>query len=400
MLISPAFSSENGLGFRGNDILPRVVVPLHLVTGFRYLSADRQLPSESHDEDFSKLDGKGTKEGKDFRDGYEAGISYRAEPESSQSKTVPLLFEETIGLDKMLEDKTLELKIKGLSDLSAEEQVIKLKSMLESQRRLFNIVKDNIDDLDNTLTEFNNKNALPENAKNQIAQILLQFKRSVSGKIDSVTEELSIPKESVKSEQKKKSVKNKECVKNEKNMPIMKKKAEGDLGSLEHLWPEWVQFVEHLNERGYLSKAVDFEDAPVYLQGHTTTELYGFIRLAAISFAKDNAGMSELLSRSDLRKFALFYCPSLETSVIAALRRLRSFISSEEDIYCALSDLEDTRNTPSVKQLRLTDVVRLLCAYGLDAEKNEVPIPDDVRQSVVNLLEEIVDLSTYQLCER
>lgn len=333
MQISPAFSTENALDFSGNGVFPRVVVPLHLLTGFRYLSAVRQLPSDSHDEDFSKLDGKETKEGKDFKDGYEPGISSRAEPESSQSNTVSLLSKEAIGLDKMLEGKTLELKIKALSDLPAEEQVTNLKSMLESQWRLFNILKDNVDDFDNTLTEFNNKNALPENTKNQIAQILLQFKRTVRGKIDSITEELSVPRESLKSEQKKKSVKNKkECVKNEKMMPIMKKKAEGDLGSLEHLWPEWVQFVEHLNERGYLSKAVDFEDGPVYLQGHTTAELYRFIRLAAISFAKDNAGMSELLSRSDLRKVALFYCPSLETGVIAALRRLRSFISSEEDI--------------------------------------------------------------------
>lgn len=181
--------------------------------------------------------------------------------------------------------------------------------MLESQWSLFNILKDNVDDFENTLTEFNNKNALPENTKNQIARILLQFKRTVRGKIDSITEELSAPKESLKSKQKKKSVKKnkKECVKNEKMMSIMKKKAEGDLGSLEHLWPGWVQFVEHLNKRGYLSKAVDFEDGSVYLQGHTTTELYRFIRLAAISFTKDNAGMSELLSRSGLRKVAFFF---------------------------------------------------------------------------------------------
>lgn len=392
--ISPGFSSENDLGFSGNGVLPRVIVPLHLLTGFRYFSADPQLPSESH-EDFSKLDGKEINEGKDFKDGSEVGISSQAEPESSQSKTVALFFKEAIGLDKKSESKRPKLEFEGLSDLPPEEQVKKLKSMLESQRRLINVLKDNVDDLDNTLTKLNNKNALPETAKDQIAHVFLELKRSLRGKIDSITEELSIPKESVKSEQKKKNVKKKkEGVKNEQKMPIIKKKTEGDSGSLEHLWPEWVQFVEHLNERGYLSKAVDFEDGPVDLQGHTTGELYRFIRLAAISFAKDNAEISELLSTSDLRKAALFCCPSLETRVIAAVRRLRSFISSEEDIDCAPSDLEDICNTPSVKPLRLNDVIRLLCAYGLDAEKNEVPIPDDVRQSVVNLLEEIVDLST------
>jgi hypothetical protein len=44
-------------------------------------------------------------------------------------------------------------------------------------------------------------------------------------------------------------------------------------------------------------------------------------------------------------------------------------------------------------KLRLDDVVRLLCAYALNAEKSELPIPDDVKQSVVNLLVEIIDYS-------
>lgn len=395
--IFPASSSESALGFRGNGVLPMEIVPLHLLTGFRYFSADPQQSSNSHDEDFSKLDAKEIHEGKDWKDGSEVGISSQAEPVRTQSKTVALCLKEATGLDKKPDRKILELEMEGVSNLPPEEQVKKLKSMLDSQWVLINTLRDSVDDLGNTLKELNNENVLLENAKDQIAQNIINFERSLRWKIDSIMGELSILKESVKSEQNKTSVKNNkknERVKNEPKMPIMKKKAEGDSGSLEHLWPEWVQFLDHLNERGYLSKAMDFEDGPVDLQGHTTGELYRIIRLAAASFAEDHAGISELLSRSDLRKIALFCCPSIENGVIAAVKRLRSFISSEEDIDFAPSDLKDTCNTPLVNQLKLNDVVRLLCAYGLDAEKSEVPIPDDVRQSVVNLLEEIVDLST------
>lgn len=396
MQIFPAFSSENALGFRGNGVLPRAIVPLHLLTGFRYFSADPQRSSNAQDEDFSKLDAKEINEVNDWKDGSEVRISSQAEPVSTQSKTAALCFKEAIGLDKKPESKRLELEMEGPSNLPPEEHVKKLKSMLESQWVLINTLRNSVDDLDNTLKELNNESAILENAKDQIAQSFIKFERSLRGKIDSIMEELSIPKEGVKSQPKKTSVKNNkrnESVKNAPKMPIMKK-AEGDSGSLEHLWPEWVQFVDHLNERRYLSKAMDFEDGPVDLQGHTTGELYRIIKLAAASFAEDHAGISELLSKSDVRKVALFCCPSVENGVIAAVRRLRSFISSEEDIDFAPSDLKDTCNTPSVKQLRLIDVIRLLCAYGLDAEKSEVPIPDDVRQSVVNLLEEIVDLST------
>jgi len=383
---SPVFSSENPWGFSGNDVLSRALVPLHLPTGFRCFSDDPQKSSESHDDNFSVFNSKKINECNGFKQGSEVDILSQAESESVQTKTIALLFKEAIGLEKRSESKRLELEIKSLRDLTPEEQVKKLKSKLESQWELINALRDNLDDLENTVKELNSKNALLENAKDQITQSSLEFKKSSTGKSDSISEGLPHPKKSVKSEQKKQSVKF------EQKMPIMKKKAEGDSGSLEHPWPEWVQFVEHLNERGYLSKAVNFEDGPLDLQGLTTGKIYGFIKLAAFSYVEDHAKILKSLSRGDLRTVALFHCPSHEKRVIIAVKRLRTFVSSKEDIECPPTDLEDTCNALSVK-LRFDDVVRLLCAYALNAEKSELPIPDDVKQSVVNLLVEIIDYS-------
>lgn len=50
-----------------------------------------------------------------------------------------------------------------------------------------------------------------------------------------------------------------------------------------------------------------------------------------------------------------------------------------------------------VKILRVEDVARLLCTFSLNAEKNELSIPDDVKQSVINLLKELVHFSTSSL---
>jgi hypothetical protein len=82
-----------------------------------------------------------------------------------QTKTIALLFKEAISLEKRSESKRLELEIKGLRDLTPEEQVKKLKSKLESQWEMINALRDNVDDLENTVKELNSKNALLENAK-------------------------------------------------------------------------------------------------------------------------------------------------------------------------------------------------------------------------------------------
>jgi len=376
---SPLFSSENDRGFSGNDVLPRALVPLHLQTGFRYFSANPLQFCESQDDEFSELDAKETKEA----EGSKVEIS-------SQWKTIDVLFREAMGLDEISETKRLALDVEGLSDLPPEEQVEKLKSKLQSQSEIINKLRENVDDLEMKIKELNRKHASLVNSMNQKAQ---RFAESKKSSIDNNTE--GVPsltsvfskeqKKSVKAEQKKKKMK-------------MQKKAEGVSGSLEHPWPEWVQFLEHLNERGYLSKALNFPGGPVDLRGLSTEELYAFIKFAAVNFAKDHPEISKLLSGSDVRKTVLFGCPSVEIKVVLAAKRLRSFCRIEDTANGPIN-LENTNNAPSAKvskgkSLELEDLVRLLCAFGLNAEKSQLSVPDETKQSVVNLLKELIDFSS------
>jgi hypothetical protein len=77
----------------------------------------------------------------------------------------------------------------------------------------------------------------------------------------------------------------------QKTTPKTKEKVEGVSNIMEHPWPEWVQFLEHLNERGYLSKAFHFQ-GPIELRGLRTEGIYAFIKFAAFSFAEDHVEIS------------------------------------------------------------------------------------------------------------
>lgn len=46
---------------------------------------------------------------------------------SSQTKTIDLLFREAVGLDEIVELKRLALDVEGMSDLPPEEQVKKIE---------------------------------------------------------------------------------------------------------------------------------------------------------------------------------------------------------------------------------------------------------------------------------
>jgi len=368
----PVFLSENPQSFSGNGVLPRTLAHLHLQTGFRYFSAN---PQESRDEDISDLDAKEKNEDKGFKGGSKVDIS-------SESKPIDLLFKEAIGLQERSETKIQELDIEGLSDLPLEEQVEKLKSKLESQWEILNTLRDSVDGLENHIKELKIKNASLENTKNTLTQNFVEFKKRLRKRIDAITEEDPSLTSIFSKENEKKNVTSNQSKK--KKLKI-KKKTERVSGALEHPWPEWAQFLEHLNERGYLSKALNFQEGPVDLKGLSTGEIYAFIKFAAISFAKDHVEISKL-SGSDLRKVALYCVPSTENKVVRAAKRLRSFYIPE-DIASFPGNVEDT------SKLELEDVVRLLCAYSLNAEKSELLIPDDIKQSVVNLLKELVDVS-------
>lgn len=409
---SPMFS-HNSCGFSGNGDLCRAFIPSHLQIGFRYLSVS-SLEYQSQDNEFSDLDANEINKGESFTKGSEVDISSQTETENVQSKPidlpfkeaivsepVDLVFNEAIGLEKRLENEILDFEIGDVGDLQPETQVEKPKSNLEFQRGIIKTLKVTVDGLESAIKEIKCKIAVLENSEKQMTKNNLGLKKSSSGQSDNNSEKSAAETQvfenqesAAKSEKKKKT----------KKQQLLKKKSSGDSGisCLEHPWPEWVQFLEHLNDCGYLSKALEFEEGPIDLRDCSMERLVPRMRFAVQIFAKDHAEISKLLSGSDMRKVALFGCPSVEKKDVFAAKRLRSFFSIEQGIACRPCNMKDTCSVPfakvsKVKILRVEDVARLLCTFSLNAEKNELSIPDDVKQSVINLLKELVHFSTSSL---
>jgi hypothetical protein len=364
------------------------------------------------DDEFSELDAKEINKGEGFKEGSEVDISSQTEPESVQSKPIDLLFKEAvlsepvdlvfkeaIGLENMPENKRLNSEIGGMGNLQPESQLEKSRSMLGFQREIINTLRGTVNGLESTIKEIKRKIAALENSEKQMTKNYLELEKSLSGKTHNNTEESYVETE-VPENQEKGAKSEKKKRRTTKKVRLKEKPSvDSGVGSLEHPWAEWVQFLEHLNDSGYLSKALNFQGGPIDLRDCSMELLGHHLRFAAQIFAKDHAEISKLLSGSDMRKIALFGCPSLEKKDVFAAKRLRSFFNIEQGTACRPCNLKDTCSAPfakvsKVRSLTAEDVVRLLCTFGLNAEKNELSIPDDVKQSVVNLLKELVDFST------
>jgi hypothetical protein len=108
---------ENSLGFSNNGVITMVIDTFHLFMRLRYIFIDHKLPSKSYEEDYFKLNRKEIKEDKEFKDNSKVEISSQPEHEILKRNTISLLFKESIGLDKILESKILELDIEGMRNI-------------------------------------------------------------------------------------------------------------------------------------------------------------------------------------------------------------------------------------------------------------------------------------------
>lgn len=329
---SPMFS-HNSCGFSGNGDLCRAFIPLHLQMGFRYLSISSLEFYQSQDDEFSELDSEEINKGESATKGSEVEISSQTQPESVQSKpidlpfkesivseSVDLVFNEAIGLEKRPENKKLDFEIGDVGDLQSGTQVEKPKSNLEFQRGIIKTLRVTVDGLESAIKEIKCKIAALENSEKQMTKNYLGLKKSSSVQSDNNSEEsyaeTEVPENqerAAKSEKKKKK----------KQQLWLRKKPSGDLGisCLEHPWTEWVQFLEHLNDSGYLSKALQIEEGPIDLRYCSMEQLVRRMRFAVQIFANDHAEISKLLSGSDMRKVALFGCPSVEKKDVFAAKR-------------------------------------------------------------------------------
>nr|GMC48752.1 uncharacterized protein LOC109185408 [Ipomoea batatas] len=106
------------------------------------------------------------------------------------------------------------------------------------------------------------------------------------------------------------------------------------------------------------------------------------------------------LSASDLKKVALFGCPSLVKKHVYSAKMLRNFFRIQEDTVCGKCALRDSCKfvnqhmwNGNAKTLQLHHVMRTITMYGLESVPTELVVPEDIKKSVGQLLKEVVKLS-------
>ncbi|KAL0545768.1 hypothetical protein IC582_015660 [Cucumis melo] len=179
-----------------------------------------------------------------------------------------------------------------------------------------------------------------------------------------------------------------------------KKLAREDALLRKELSPDMEMFARHLYREGYFNYANFLPVNKFVLSYFECRRGRNFIKSTAQRFGRDNQEIAKWLSGSDLRKVALFGCPSTARKDVFAAKRLRKFFRIQEDTVCHKCILrrsckyvnqgvwnEDTKN------LNLGVVLQVITQYALEAIPEQLIIPEDIKASVSRLLKEILNLS-------
>ncbi|XP_023896488.1 uncharacterized protein LOC112008388 [Quercus suber] len=166
------------------------------------------------------------------------------------------------------------------------------------------------------------------------------------------------------------------------------------------LSPDMELFVNHLYKEGYFNNAN-------FLRGNKLEfgcfqSRYGrdFIKFAAEKFSLDHQEIAKWLSGSDLKKVALFGCPSLTKKNVFAAKRLRKFFEIQENTVCGKCVLKQSCKFVNqsvwkgdTKNLNLVVVMRVIILYALELVRPELGMPNEIQVSVSRLLKEVLKLS-------
>ncbi|XP_021287943.1 uncharacterized protein LOC110419281 [Herrania umbratica] len=159
-------------------------------------------------------------------------------------------------------------------------------------------------------------------------------------------------------------------------------------------------FVRHLYAKGYFNKANFLEDNKLDFGYFDNSYGRDFIKYAAFKFGKDHQEIAKWLSGNHLKKVVLFGCPSLDKNNVFAAKRLRKFFKIEENIVCSQCMLKDSCKyvnksvwKAGTKNLLLVDVMKVITLYALDQMHPKLTVPDEVKDSVNQLLKEVIKLS-------
>ncbi|KAK1404900.1 DNA polymerase zeta subunit [Heracleum sosnowskyi] len=168
------------------------------------------------------------------------------------------------------------------------------------------------------------------------------------------------------------------------------------------LSPDMIVFARHLFEKGYFKNA---NFLPRYTFDATRFEdnySRAFLICAAQKFGKDHQEISKWISASDVKKIALFGCPSLSKKPLMAAKALRIFFSIPEDTVCSKCVLKESckfvnqsiwKGQGKKMRLDLSAVMNVITLYAMEEVPAELVVPDEIKTSVSRLLEEVMKLS-------
>ncbi|KAI3454939.1 hypothetical protein Pfo_011602 [Paulownia fortunei] len=171
-----------------------------------------------------------------------------------------------------------------------------------------------------------------------------------------------------------------------------------------HPWPEWVNFVDRLKAKGYLTQdaavlenggGADDEGVVVY----TETKL---VKDACLSFARDRFDIFKSLSTQDIQTVVEKGCPNLFRKAVNSAKRLRAYLDLDEGNVCSSCNLRGSCDrayimlNDSEGAARTVDVVRILLHYALDplviSGENKPPGRELVESSARKLFSQLIEL--------
>ncbi|XP_017246110.1 uncharacterized protein LOC108217741 [Daucus carota subsp. sativus] len=166
--------------------------------------------------------------------------------------------------------------------------------------------------------------------------------------------------------------------------------------------PDMIVFARYLFEKGYFKNA---NFLPRYTFDATRFEdnySRAFLTCAAQKFGKDHQEISKWISASDVKKVALFGCPSLSKKPLMAAKALRIFFSIPEDTVCSKCVLKESckfvnqsiwKGQGKKLHMDLSAVMSVITLYAMEEVHPQLVIPDEIKTAVRRLLEEVMKLS-------
>uniref|UniRef100_A0ACD5VNF3 Uncharacterized protein n=1 Tax=Avena sativa TaxID=4498 RepID=A0ACD5VNF3_AVESA len=122
------------------------------------------------------------------------------------------------------------------------------------------------------------------------------------------------------------------------------------------------------------------------------------VKAAAERFGNDHQVVAKWLSGSDLKKVALFGCPSVERRTVFAAKRSRAFFNIPEDKTCSSCKIRSScqfvnQEVPRYDRVILSDTMRILALFVLDACHQPLQVTAEVKASICKLLKDTINLS-------